>query len=320
MRVHITDDTDQQFLDELQNLLDPRILMTAGKTDSPSDFEILIDGVPDRELIESSPQLKALVIPWAGLPVKTRELMREFPQIGVHNIHHNAAPTAEMAIALMLAAAKKIVPIDRELRHGNWQPRYQTADMVLLAGKTALVLGWGEIGRRVGKSCLALGMKVAGVHRRCYSAEGDVHVYSEDSLKDLLDQSHVLFVCVPLTDQTRGLIDKSSLSLLPDGAIVVNIARGSIVDEAALYNELKSGRLRAAFDVWYNYPKERVDRDETYPSNFALHELDNVVMTPHLAGHTTDTELLRAQALAELLSQAADGSPLPNRVDLDLGY
>ena len=101
---------------------------------------------------------------------------------------------------------------------------------------------------------------------------------------------------------------------------LVNIARGKVVDESALYNELKSGRLRAGIDVWYKYPMTEEKRTDTPVSDFPFHELDNVVMTPHLAGHSDKIEDLRIDALAKLINQAVNGEDIDNRVDLELGY
>ena len=142
-------------------------------------------------------------------------------------------------------------------------------------------------------------------------------------LPSLLPGADVLVICLPLTDETRGLIGGSELALMPERAILVNVGRGPIVDESALYHALRDGTLHAAgLDVWYNYPSDEPGRTSTSPSEYPFHELDNVVMSPHRAGapHTPETESLRMRVLAELLNAAARGEPIPNRVDLDLGY
>jgi phosphoglycerate dehydrogenase-like enzyme len=108
---------------------------------------VLVSGNPSREIVEASPNLKILVIPWAGLPSPTRELMLEFPKISVHNLHHNAAPTAEVTLALLFAAAKFIIPFDKSLRTHDWKLRYESNPSMLLQGKTALILGYGAIGQ-----------------------------------------------------------------------------------------------------------------------------------------------------------------------------
>ena len=109
--------------------------------------------------------------------------------------------------------------------------------------------------------------------------------------------------------------------MLPPGAELVNVGRGPIVDEAALYNALRNGTLHAAgLDVWYNYPADEAGRSHTLPSAYPFHELENVVMSPHRAGHSSETETLRMGHLMVLLNAAARGEPMPNRLDVRVGY
>jgi phosphoglycerate dehydrogenase-like enzyme len=330
LRVHLQEEYDEDLVRGLRRLLRENVELTCGEElPQQAEFEILVCGVPDREAIEASAPLRHLVIPWAGLPRKTRELMREHPGISVHNIHHNAVPVAEMAITLLLAAAKDLGPVDKALRGGDWTRRYDSPTMLLLAGKQALILGFGAIGREIALRCRALGMEIAAVDPEAVAAADrgvvraagpDVRLHSPARLQDLLPSAHALFLSLPLTQDTEGMIRANELSMLPDRSILVNVSRGKIVDEDALYERLKSGRMRAGLDVWYSYPDSVEARSETPPSAHPFHELTNVVMTPHLAGHSDRTEALRAEHLARLLNLAAEGKPLPNRVDLEKGY
>lgn len=308
------------FRQQLQSEID----LTVGPQEPvPPGCQILVSGRPSREDLSASEQLRALVIPWAGLPAKTGELVREFPHIAVHNLHHNAAPTAEMAVGLMLAAAKRIVPMDRRLRAGSWPAPDRDGQSLVLEGRTALILGHGAVGRRVARACVGLGMEVVAVRRRVsadVAEEYPVHAVSE--LDVLLPRAQVLVVCLPQTTDTTGLIGADRLALLPRDAVVVNVGRGVVIDEAALYQALCHGSLGAAgLDVWWRYPKGRADgADESPPSNEPFNELDNVVMSPHRAGWSAVIEERRATDLADLLNHVARGEPLPNVVDLDAGY
>lgn len=322
--VHLLRRLDPAPLAHLRAALDAQVQITHGP-DLPAaaDYHILVAGRPQREHLTASLNLRALIIPWAGLADSTRELMREFPAVAVHNLHHNAVPVAEMVITLMLAAAKFIVPMDRSLRRHDWTPRYRPNPSVLLEGKTALVLGYGAIGQRVAHLCRGLGMTVIATRRNVATLlpHSPDDVYPSEALHRLLPRADVLLICLPHTPETTALIGERELALLPSGAILVNIGRGPIVDEAALYCALRDGTLHAAgLDVWYHYPADEAARSHTPPSVYPFHELDNVVMSPHRAGGSDETEMRRMTHLAALLNAAARGEAMPNRVDLEAGY
>ncbi len=325
LSVHFLETLEESLPAHLQSLLSPDVQLSIGQTIPNSDrVQILIAGRPKREQLESCVNLKALIIPFAGVPPDTRRLLYDFPHLAVHNLHFNAAATAEVAMALLLAAAKHIIPMDRALRRYDWTPRYQPNPSILLEGKNVLVLGYGEIGRRVGRMCRALSMCVVALKKR-HEEVGDpsegIDVRSMVDLKDLLPSTQVLIICVPLTPESENLIDHEALSLLPQDAIVVNVSRGQIIQEEALYRALSEGKIYAAgLDVWYNYPKDEGSRTHTPPSRFPFHTLDNVVLSPHRAGGAFQLEYRRMEALAEALNIASRGQPMPNRVDLMLGY
>lgn len=324
IHVHLLDLPDADGLAQLRAALHPDVRLHTGEVPPTADFDLLVAGRPSREQLAASPRLRTLIIPWAGLPAGTRDLLAAFPDVAVHNLHHNAVPVAELTLALLLAAARVIVPFDRALRQGDWRPRYaRPSPSVLLAGKTALVLGYGAIGQRVARLCRALEMRVLATRRQLAApVEADgVQLHPAAALPALLPQANALLICLPLTPETEGLIDAAALAQLPRPAILVNIGRAPIVDEAALYAALRSGQLHAAgLDVWYQYPADEAARAATFPAAYPFHELDNVVLSPHRGGGSDATTALRMAHLAALLNAAARGEPLPNRVDTAAGY
>jgi phosphoglycerate dehydrogenase-like enzyme len=323
LKVHLQFDPEPEQVSRLAALLDPSIRLTVGEHPHPADFEILVHGAPTREDLLASPHLHTVIVPWAGPPIETLDLLKKFPHIAVHNLPYNAGPTAEVAIALLLAAAKMIIPYDRSLRRHQWGPADpDLQSCLLLEGKTALILGYGRVGRRVANGCRGLGMNAWGVRRRPDPQE-QVDVYGIDSLHELLPKAAALIICMPHTHETTGLIGERELALLPGEAVLVNVARGDIVVEAALYDSLKERRIfAAAIDVWYRYPERllRGKGEPVAPSNFPFHELDNVVMSPHRAGWSPETEELRILYLSRLLNAAAKNLPMPYRLDPDRGY
>jgi phosphoglycerate dehydrogenase-like enzyme len=308
----------------LHNILDDNISLTIGDVPpSPAEYHILVCGRPTKELIEASPNLHTLIIPWAGLPDSTRQLLVNYPRISVHNLHHNAIVTAETALALLLAAAKLVLPFDQALRGNDWRPRYQPNPALLLESRTVLILGYGNIGQHVARVCQAMGMHILTVRRNPKKpAPTDIYaeIHHPQKLHDLLPRADVLMITLPLTEETEGLIGQAELGKLPSDAILVNVGRGPIVDQKALYDALKNDKLHSAgLDVWYNYPQEE-NRACTPPAAHPFHELDNVVMSPHRGGGSKQTHQRRMHHLAKLLNKAARGESLPNQVDLKAGY
>ena len=323
--VHIPDASDID-LARFRALLAPGVEITTGPDlpEAPS-YRMLVAGVPSAEELDASADLRVLLIPWAGLPRATREHLLERPGIAVHNIHHNAVAASELAAGLLLAAAKRIVPLDRALRSNDWRPRYEPNQAVLLEGKRALVLGYGAVGRRIAGICRGLGMSVSAVRRRPGEspADGPDEVHGPDDLHGLLPDADALLIALPLTETTKGLIGELEIALLPRDAILVNVGRGRVVDEAALYRALAERSIRAAgIDVWYSYPRDEDERPDTPPSEFPFRELPNVVMSPHRAGAfgVGELEAARMEAIAEAINAAARGDAIPFPVDVAEGY
>lgn len=327
LNVHLTFCPEAEVLQYLRAQLEDWIHLTVGEVvPKPAHYHILVAGRPTMNFLQASPNLTTLIIPWAGLPQGTKTMLVDFPQIQVHNLHHNAGAAAELTVTLLLAAAKFIVPLDRKLRRGDWTPRYEPNPSLLLEHKTALILGYGAIGQRVAKMCQGLGMTVRAVRRHIDKAAPyyAVSMHQIHELSNLLPQTQALIICLPLTAETENLIGAAELHLLPNDAVVVNIGRGKIINQEALYNALHNRTILAAgLDVWYNYPgADESARTNTFPADFPFHELDNVVLSPHRGGalFAREAEIKRMNALAELLNAAANGQPIPNPVNLYLGY
>jgi len=188
----------------------------------------------------------------------------------------NATAVAEMSIGLMFAAARRIAWMDRELRAGRWS---RAQDGMELSGRTLGLLGFGQIGQRVAVVAQALGMAVVAHDPALRGRPSPVAgVRMADSLDELLGVSQVLSLHVPLTRATRGLIGAAQLAALPAGAVLINTARGEVVDEPALIDALASGRLFAAgLDTMAVEP---------LPADSPLRQLPTVVLTPHAGGST----------------------------------
>jgi phosphoglycerate dehydrogenase-like enzyme len=324
LHVHFHHSPSKENLDYLKTLIDENISISLeSEVEIANDFQILISGHPTRELLQKSPALEAVIIPWAGLSKETRELLGDFPNLRVHNLHHNASATAEFAFALLLAAAKHLLPIDRKFRHHDWTPRYKPNPSILLEGKQVLILGYGEIGQRVGRMCAGLGMKIHAIRRSIDEMEidGEIKIYPIRMLRNLLVNANVLFLTLPATQETHEMIGEKELNALPEGAILINVARGEIIEEKAMFEYLSNNKKASAgLDVWYQYPEKEEDWAKTPPSIYPFHQLENVVMSPHRAGLWDEWEKVSMEYLAELLNCAARNKSMENLVDLQNGY
>ena len=322
MNVHILYQPAEEDLAYLKSLLDESISLTTGELlPGFGEIQVLVAGRPSKAQLDQLGPIEVLIVPWTGISSETRSILLNYPDLQVHNLHHNAGAAAELALSLLLAVAKQVIPLDQRLRNQDWRPRYEKSETVYLNGKNALILGYGEIGRLIKKYLEAFRVNVRMIKRTVEGGEGDDLIYPPEKLNDLLPETDLLILALPHTEETNQLITHKELNLLPRNAILINISRGRIVDQEALYMALKDHQIYGAgLDVWYNYPKTEEDRTSTPPADFPFHELDNVVMSPHRGGMVQEIELLRMAALAMLINAAARGEPIPNGVDLDLGY
>ncbi|OPL18449.1 MAG: hypothetical protein AVO35_03725 [Candidatus Aegiribacteria sp. MLS_C] len=323
LEVFLEGEWPEQSLDLLSSLLDEGVTLTTGSISG--NCSVLVCGRPGRELLEAAPGLSHLLIPWAGLPESTRELMMEYPGIAVHNIHHNAAFAAELAVGLMIAAGRLILSSDRALRMGDWSYRYRQQHTMSVNGSRVLLLGYGHVGRAVGRIAKAMGACTKAI-RRDPSGEGDqgtLPVHPPEALHELLPDTDFLVVALPLTQRTRGVIGEEELAMMHSRSVLVNVGRGQLVQQGPLYRSLAEGRIGAAgLDVWYRYPSSQQERNSTPPADFDFQLLENVVMTPHIGGGfgSPSLERSRCRHLAASLNSLARHGYMPDRVDLDKGY
>ncbi|WP_395292340.1 2-hydroxyacid dehydrogenase [Kitasatospora hibisci] len=219
---------------------------------------------------------------------------------GVHE-----ASTAEHAVTLLLAALRRIPDLVR----AQWAQRWEAGFRPALADRTVLLLGYGAIGAAVEARIAPFECRVLRVARRARQApRGPVRPVEE--LPSLLPQADAVVLTLPLTPDTRGLVDAAFLARLRDGALVVNVGRGAVVDSAALLAELRGGRLSAALDV---------TDPEPLPPAHPLWTAPNTLITPHTAA-TTSAFRPRALALVRAqVSRYAAGEALVNVVSAEAG-
>ncbi|MEJ5914953.1 2-hydroxyacid dehydrogenase [Pseudokineococcus sp. 1T1Z-3] len=310
-------------------------LAGAGAAAGPADGEV-VDGVeavvwdvaePPREALgEDVDRVRLVVLPYHGTPAAVgslgdlpglRVVQTQTTGVDAASAHvpdgvtlvsaagaHDAG-TAEIALALLLGSIRRLDEAVRDAAQGRWRAPERLRPG--LAGRTVLVLGTGGIGDAVVRRLLPFEVDVVRVARSARTDDlGPVRAMEE--LADLLPTAHAVVLAVPLTDATRGLVDVDFLAALPDGAVVVNVARGPVVDTGALVAEVESGRLAAALDV---------TDPEPLPPDHPLWRLDGALVTPHVGGAT---DAMRPRVVALLRRQLAalvDGRELENVVATD---
>jgi phosphoglycerate dehydrogenase-like enzyme len=237
-----------------------------------------LDLLPKLEVIQL---LTAGYDGWAGVRPPTAVVCNA---VGVHGVS-----TAELAVALLLATARDLPKYGADQRAQVTHKRVRVG----LTERPVMVLGAGDIGARVAASLRPLGASVTLVGRT--PRDG---VRSIEDLPELLSEHRALVIAIPLTERTRGLIGRQQLAALPDGAIVVNVARGPIIDTDALVAEVNTGRLTAALDV---------TDPEPLPPGHPLWSAPGVLLTPHVGGGTRDWPARAAQLIADQLALLARG-------------
>ena len=261
-----------------------------------------------RKILDGTPDLRLVVIGRGGPVNVNLEAAKEHGVQVCNTPGRNAAATAEYTVGLMLAAMRRIPETSAARAAGRWAGEFYTYDNCGpgLDGATVGLIGCGAVGSRVARALTALGARV-----RLYDPYADQRTLRESGepvadLDDLLRGSDVVSLHARLTPETRGLIGARELALLPEGAVVVNCARGALLDEEALCDALESGRLAAAgLDVFAVEPPLPDSRLRTAP---------RLVMTPHLAGANTSVAHNAARIAAAEVGRFLRGEALAHRV------
>lgn len=294
---------------------DVRVLVTtdveALRQAPPADVILACDG--GARLLEQAlalaPGLRWVHARWAGLDQILFPALVESPVPLTNSRGVFSSSLAEFALCGLLHFAKDLPRLERQRRAQAWQP----FAMQELRGRTLGIVGYGDIGRAVARLARALGLRVLALRREPgASDELAEQVYGMGQRTELLARCDYVVVAAPLTAETRGLLGAAELQSLPQGAVLVNVGRGPVIDEAALVDALRSGHLRgAALDVFEREP---------LPAGHALWGLDNVLVSPHCADRV-EGWLSEATRLFVLnFGHFRAGRELLNVVDKRRGY
>ncbi len=287
------------------------------------EVEVAIGGTFNKGDLEQAKKLKLIQIPFAGVDKLDFDLYKNCQGIYVCNIHSNRTAVAEHAFALILALAKNIVTNDKDLRSGRWHGFSTKEPTVQLQGKSLGIVGLGSIGWEIAKIGHTLGMKVFALKRKIEEKDLEKKNILEflGEKKDLgkvIKESNFIVVAVPLTRETKGLIGEKELKLMK-GKYLINISRGVVIDEETLFKSLKEGNITgAAIDTWYQYSSSK--QKEISPSKYNFHKLDNIIMSPHIAGYTDRALEENIKSVFDNIVKIYYGEEPENRIDPELEY
>ncbi len=257
-----------------------------------------LGGTQDLELMANMPALQVCQTLTAGTDNVLPYLPAGVTLCNAAGVHD--ASTAELVVGLMLASLRGLDEFARAMPGGYWRPERRQS----LADRRVVVVGFGGVGQAVVTRLEPFEVDVVAVARSARTEAGrTVHALTE--LPELLPTADVVVLVVPLTDTTRGLVDTAFLARMPDGALLVNAARGPVVDTAALLAEVAGGRLRAALDV---------TDPEPLPGDHPLWRTPGVLISPHVGGNTSAFEPRARRLLADQLRRWVYGDPLRNVV------
>lgn len=248
-------------------------------TGASTKFDIKPDTAVFYEALRHAQGLRWVHIHSAGYD---RPIFLELQARGIdvsNSAGHNARAVAQTALAGLLALARRLPAQQAAQRQARWEPASAQAMPRDLQGQVAVIVGWGGIGQHIAQVLQVLGVKVhVARHDGTQAAEGAEKTVAYKDLPSLLPGADWLILACPLSEETLGLVDAAALSLLPVHAHVINVARGTVVDESALTDALQKGRLAGAYLDVFEY--------EPLPADSMLWRLENVIATPHSAGHS----------------------------------
>ncbi len=265
-----------------------------------------------REVFRMSPQVRWVHSRSAGLDGVLFPELVATPVPLTNGSGVFSEPLGEFALAAILYFAKDLRRMVRNQEAGVWEQ----FDITEVAGQTVGIVGYGDIGRAVAQRVKPLGMRVLGMKRSgppLYHVDPLVaRIYGPGDMLEFLPQCDYVVVAAPLTEETRGIINRAAFCAMKRDAVIMNLGRGPVIDEAALVEALASGRIKgAALDVFDQEP---------LPAGHPLYKLSNVLLSPHAADHTPDWLERAMQFFIAQFDRFHKGEPLLNVVDKGLGY
>jgi len=296
-------DSNTPAMKKLRSFADSLVFNPSGKPLSEGELIPLLDGCNGciagldyftAKVIESAGELKVISRYGAGVDRVDLAAAKARNIIVCNTPGANSQAVADLTIALLLCAARKVSVLDRKTREGQW-PRSMGIE---LNGKTIGILGLGAIGKEVARRASGFSMKIIAYDPFINKEYAESNGIISADFRTVTREADFLCLHLPLTDETRHIISKDVMMAMKKNAIIVNTARGGLIDESAAYELLVSGHLGGlGLDVYEAEP----------PQKSPLFELENVVLTPHTASHTNEATAAMAEMSVQNLIDVLSG-------------
>jgi phosphoglycerate dehydrogenase-like enzyme len=286
---------------------------TPAERDAIAAAEILI-GVKHDATVPRPERLRLYHAPAAGTDGIDRSRLP--PSAPLCNAFGHEYAIAEYVMAAVLNRFIPFAAADRDLRKGEWTlwPSRPNTVRRAMGDSTMGLLGFGHIGKAVAARAKAFGMHVTVANRSRVASSSLVdQSFGLHQLAAFMASADTIVVSLPLLPEVRGVVGKDALAAMRPDAVIINVGRGPVIDQTALYEALKDRSIGGAvIDTWYAYPADI--NATTLPARLPFHELDNIVMTPHMSAWTNGTIRRRQQTMAENIGRLERGEPLLNVV------
>jgi phosphoglycerate dehydrogenase-like enzyme len=276
--------------------------------------DVIVGGNIPLDQWPATPNLKLFQIPWTGYNFTTPARMPA--GVPVANCFEHETAIAEYVLLAMLEWQIGLRKMDQRFRDGGWGGLFPGGGLFHqeVRGTTLGIVGYGHIGEEVARRANAFGVRCIGTRRRDVPAPPELDwLGGEAQLPQLLAESDFVLIACDLNDATKNLIDETTLAMMKNTGVLINVSRGGVVEEKALFNALKNKTIGGAvIDVWYNY--NNPGEDEVWPANFPFQELDNVILSGHESGWTKELLQRRWQAVADNVRRVMSGDEAQNVV------
>ncbi|MHA1987864.1 MAG: NAD(P)-dependent oxidoreductase [Promethearchaeota archaeon] len=329
---NIPEPAKEYILEKLKSFENIKILFSTKTTeksrvDLVSNADILVGWRPSVKLFSEAPKMKLFINPGAGIQPLIDRFRKENEKrkVLLINGHGNSYFVAQHAVALLLTLMNKTIPHHGWMQKGKWRTGDNDAISIPLRFRKVGFLGYGAINQKIHRflSGFDVDFSILRKHwkKQISPLQTKAEKYEFSQLHEFLKNIDILFVAIPLTSLTKGLIKKTELELLGENGLIVNVARGDIIDEESLYKALQRNDITgAAIDVWYDYTPKSDEQGRNYPFHFPFHKLDNIILSPH-RGYSPFSDLLRWDEVIENIKRMGMGrSDFINVVNLEEEY